>query len=171
MDGQPLCVRDWRAQERHVDLLALKLRDGLVAEALFQSHGHERESLTESADRMRHERVEGRGRRDPDADAALLAPSGALCQEKSVIETTQDRACLIEKDAAGVRKLDAARLATEQLHAELPLDCLDLLAERRLLHPEPLGGPRDVLLLGDGDKVAELPQVHASISCAYGFRC
>ena len=41
-------------------------------------------------------------------------------------------------NAARVRRFDAARQATGQLHVELPLQCANLLAERRLLHPQRL---------------------------------
>lgn len=40
----------------------------------------------------------------------------------------------------------------EQLDAQIPLEQLDLLAERRLRDVQPLGGPPEVQFLGDGDE-------------------
>jgi hypothetical protein len=36
----------------------------------------------------------------------------------------------------------------------------DLVAQRRLRHPATAGGPRETQLLGDGDEVLELTQIH-----------
>ena len=63
--------------------------------------------------------------------------------------------------------MSRARLAPEELDVELGLERLDLLAERRLLHAQPLGRPGDMLLLGDGDEIAEMTQLHA-IPISYG---
>ena len=80
-----------------------------------------------------------------------------------MVEALENETTLLEQDAAGLRQLDAARLAAEELHVELPLDRLDLLAQGWLLHAEPLGGAGDVPLLRDRDEVPELPQVHHHI--------
>jgi hypothetical protein len=47
------------------------------------------------------------------------------------------------------------------LDVELGFDCLDPLAERRLLHGQPLGGSRDVALLGNGHELTEVPQLYS----------
>ena len=60
-------------------------------------------------------------------------------------------------------QLDAARLAAEQLHLQFGFECSDLLAERRLLDAQPLGGAGDVAFLGDRDEVAEMAQLHMQI--------
>jgi len=41
------------------------------------------------------------------------------------------------------------------LDVELGFDCLDPLAERRLLHAQPLGSSRDVAILGNGHELTE----------------
>ncbi len=86
-----------------------------------------------------------------------------------MVKTLKQGARLVEKDAARFRQLDPASLAAEQLHVEVLLDRLDLLAERRLLHSEPLGGPGDVSFLGNGDEVSELPQVHSPYPVRMAF--
>ena len=70
---------------------------------------------------------------------------------------------------ARLGELHTARLAAEQLHLQLGFQCPDLLAQRRLLHAEPLGGAGDVAFLGDGDEVAQVSQVHV-ICVGYGYR-
>src|SRR5262249_26994533 len=60
---------------------------------------------------------------------------------------------------------DAAAAALEERLAELVLERLNLPAERRLRDAEPLGGARDVLLLGHGDEVVELLEAHRCRSC------
>jgi hypothetical protein len=47
----------------------------------------------------------------------------------------------------------------EELDAELPLELADLLAERRLRDLEALRRAAEVQLLGDGDEVAQPPEV------------
>ena len=77
-----------------------------------------------------------------------------------MVEACEHCAGTIEKGAASVSQFNAAWLATEQLHINFPLDGLDLSTERRLLHAEPLGGPRYVAFLSDGDDIPKMPQFH-----------
>ena len=97
-----------------------------------------------------------RGAGDAKRNLALLASRGALHLLGGAFELREDGARIVEHCAAGIGQLDAARLAAEQLHIELALERLDLLAERRLLHAEPLGRPGDVALLGDRDEIAKM---------------
>lgn len=50
--------------------------------------------------------------------------------------------------------------AVEQLGAEFPFQLADLGADPGLADVHPLGRPGEVLFLGDGDEVGELPQFH-----------
>ncbi len=59
-----------------------------------------------------------------------------------MIDLRHDGPGIAEQSTPGIGQFDAARLATEQLHVEFPLQRADLLAERRLLHPEPFRRPR-----------------------------
>ena len=70
---------------------------------------------------------------------------------------------MIEKDSAGIRELDAARAADQQLRANLIFQVSDLTAERWLGRMQPpLGGDRQAALLGDGDEIPKMPQLHAA---------
>ena len=68
----------------------------------------------------------------------------------------------LEQHLAGGRELDAARRPVEQRLAELGLEAPDLLRQRRLGDVQPLGGAAEVPLLGHGDEVAQVPELHGS---------
>ncbi|MDT4882765.1 hypothetical protein FQZ97_1187450 [compost metagenome] len=53
--------------------------------------------------------------------------------------------------------------ALEEPHVQLPLQRLYRLAERRLRHVETSGRMAEMQLFGDGDELAELPQIHDAI--------
>jgi hypothetical protein len=53
---------------------------------------------------------------------------------------------------------DAARVAVEQRLTQLPFEAAELGTDRRLRDGDPLGGPRHLPLLGDGDEVGQLSE-------------
>ncbi len=63
-----------------------------------------------------------------------------------------------EDRGALARQPHAAPRALEQPHAERLFQHLDLLAERRLRHAEPLGRLAEMLLVGDGQEVRKMAQ-------------
>ena len=68
---------------------------------------------------------------------------------------------MIEEDAAGTGEFDAASAADQQLRANLIFQVPDLTAERWLSGMQPpLGGDREAAFLRDGDKIAEMTQLH-----------
>ena len=75
---------------------------------------------------------------------------------------------ILKERTTGFREFDAPWLAEKQLHVELSLHGLDLLAEWWLLHPEALSRSCDMALLRNGDEVPEVSQFHA-ISKRYEF--
>jgi len=94
---------------------------------------------------------------------ALLASRRAPAHFKGVVKTREYCAGVVEEGPASVGQLNATRLAAKQLYIKFALDSLDALTERRLLHAEPLGSPRDVFFLGDRDEISEMPQLHCHI--------
>ena len=80
------------------------------------------------------------------------------------VDRGEDLAAALEQHLAGGRELDAARGAVEQRLAELGLEAADLLRERRLRDVQPLGGAAEVPLLGDGDEVAQVPELHVTLA-------
>ena len=55
---------------------------------------------------------------------------------------------------------DRATRAVQKRLAEFAFQPLDLCADRRLSYMDPLRGPGEVGLLGDGDEVLQLPKFH-----------
>src|SRR5204862_2428202 len=66
----------------------------------------------------------------------------------------------LEEELTGVREVDPARKALEQLDAELGLELPDLGRQAGLSDPQSLGGAREALLLGDRHEVDELTKLH-----------
>ena len=68
---------------------------------------------------------------------------------------------LAQERAPSIGELDMPAGAVKQRHAELLLESADLVTQRGLGDVQPLGGPAEVKLLGDGDEVLHEPQVQA----------
>src|SRR3546814_8255858 len=112
--------------------------------------------------------MEGRRGGEADGHPPLLATRRALRLGERGLYLAEDAARVDQQALARLGQLDAARLAAEELHLQLGLQRLDLLAERRLLHAKALGGAGHVPLLGYGDAVAQMAQVHG-LSLWYGY--
>jgi hypothetical protein len=102
-----------------------------------------------------------RGWHHTNAEAALLAARRTPRRFECAVILRDRSACAIEQDTSSRGQLDAARLAAKKLSVEFGFDCLDSLAEGRLLHTEPFGGPRDVAFLGYCNELAEVSQLHS----------
>ena len=61
---------------------------------------------------------------------------------------------------AGVGQHDVAGVALDELDAELALELLDLGRQRGLADEAGLGGAAEVAVVGHGDEVVEVAQVH-----------
>ncbi|MCY1547882.1 hypothetical protein D9M68_839620 [compost metagenome] len=62
--------------------------------------------------------------------------------------------------APGVGQLERARVALEQLHAQVILQLLDLARQRGLGDMQPLGRAGEVAFLCHGHEVTQVPQFH-----------
>ena len=68
---------------------------------------------------------------------------------------------VLKKGAARGSQFDAAHAARHQSHADLLFEVAHLTAERRLRGVQPLlGRDRQAPLVGDGDKIAKMPELH-----------
>ena len=97
---------------------------------------------------------------ESDVQLAGLAAARRLGGGERVVDRAQRRAGGFEQGLAGLGELDAPCRAVEQRHAELPLESRDRGAQRLLGDVHAAGGAREVQLLGDGDEVAQVPQLH-----------
>src|SRR5262249_5234842 len=69
---------------------------------------------------------------------------------------------MIEEDPAGGGQLDTPRAADHELSTDLVLKIPHLTAERRLCGVQtPLGRDCQAPLLGDGDEISKMSQLHA----------
>ena len=109
---------------------------------------------------QRREHRVGRRAGEADGEAAVLAARGAARVLDRGVDGGEDLARALEQHLAGGRELDAARGAVEQRLSELGLEAADLLRERRLGDVQAFGGAAEVPLLGDGDEVAQVPELH-----------
>jgi hypothetical protein len=107
---------------------------------------------------QRLEAVPGAGG-ESDAQLAGLAAARRLSGGERLVDRSQRDAGGLQQGLAGVRELDAPRGALQQRHAELLLKPRDRGAQRLLGDVHAAGGAREVQLLGDGDEVAQVPQL------------
>lgn len=63
--------------------------------------------------------------------------------------------------AAGGRQLDVAAVADEELDPKLTFEIANLLRERWSSKVKPFCSPTEMQLLGNGDEVGQLPELHA----------
>ena len=93
----------------------------------------------------------------------------AARRASSMAASTAARICgrAFEQRLAGGRELDAARGPVEERLPELGLEAADLLRQRRLGDVQAFGGTAEVPLLGHGEEVAQVPQLHGSASAIH----
>ena len=72
----------------------------------------------------------------------------------------EDAPGLFEEELAALGQRHALCVATKQHRAEMVLERLDLLTERRLLDVEPRGGAGQVPGLGHRQEVAQMSKLH-----------
>jgi hypothetical protein len=113
-----------------------------------------------------HDAVEGMVRqRQPDRSRGLVARGP---QGRKLVGYLRDAGCdRLEQALAGVGRSDAARCAVQEADAHARLSLADRVAERRLRHAEPGGGPGEAALLGDGLKPCPLVQIRARHSIPF----
>src|SRR5690606_20508645 len=111
-------------------------------------------------ERAHHERIERRGFREADAHFPCHPACGALCKQNGSADVTQDAADLCREQPTRFSELDSIAGAVEQGNAELSLESLDLLRQRRLRDVQPFGRPGEVPFLRDGEEIPEMAQFH-----------
>jgi hypothetical protein len=144
-----------QAQEADVDLAG---PDGICLGGRRHFPKHEfdvREAPVVFADQPRHHvvrgRSDGRQREAPDVSAARSSR-----EVDGSIHQHQGAAAFLKEHPAGAGQRDAAARSVQKLHAQLPFERFNLVAEARLGDMQPAGGPAKVKLLGDRHKVAEV---------------
>jgi hypothetical protein len=101
--------------------------------------------------------AEGRRLREADAQASDVAARDLTRQDRRALDMLEDRLRLGLEQAARLGQGHASAGAREQLQAQFGFQCLDLLRQRWLRHPQALGGAVDVHLLGGDAEIAKMP--------------
>ena len=98
---------------------------------------------------------------DQRGDAELQPAGGDLFAIEEgaprVRHVGEDLGCVAQELMALVGDVQPARMALEQRDAEIALQLLDRLGDRRLRDRQILRGARNSALLGDGDEILQLP--------------
>ena len=103
------------------------------------------------------------GLRDEDqAGVAGRGEGGAAGAAVGGVDRVEGGPALAQQHRSGLGQRDGAAGAFQQRHPEPPFELPDRPRQRRLRDPEPLRGPPEVQLLGDGDEVPQLPRLHAA---------
>ena len=97
----------------------------------------------------------GGGRGESDDDRAEVAFGDPLDGLGGALGELKDASCVGEEGDPGGGERDRPRGAVDELYAELAFELLDLPAQRRLGHMEPLGRAAEVQFFGDGDEAGQ----------------
>ena len=97
------------------------------------------------------------------AEPHRLGVRKAGCQPAQLVSMRQQLPGLGKQCRTRRGEDNRPAVALEELHPEVSLQGLDLLGKRRTRDVKPLCGTAEVQLLGDGDEVAQLPQLHPVI--------
>ena len=97
---------------------------------------------------------------DADANDPGVAPLQPARHVDELRRQGRDFPGAVEQFLSRVGQVGAVRRAPEQRHAELFFQVVDLPGQRRLRDVEPLGRPRERMLLGNRDERPEIFEVH-----------
>ena len=88
------------------------------------------------------------------------SPRDAASDELGLVGLLERRARFLEEALADMGECDAAGLAGEELGAEHGLERLDLRAQRRRRNIELARRAREMQLVGDGNEIPEMAELH-----------
>ncbi len=153
-------MSDRRPDEGHVEAPASDVIDLLRDVQLMQPQFDVGVSLAVVGDRLGEEAGIGRRAHISDLDVAALATTCLARHRRSPLRLAQRAQRLLERQPTGDGEMHGPLGALKELGAELALQSLDLLRQRRLRDAEPLRRPAEVKLLGQHRQVSELTQLH-----------
>ena len=96
------------------------------------------------------------------AGVAGRGEGGAAGATLGGVDRVEGGSALPQQHRPGLGQRDGAAGAFQQRRPEPPFELADRPRQRGLRDPEPLRGPPEVQLLGDGDEVPQLPRLHAA---------
>jgi hypothetical protein len=126
-----------------------------------------RQVHAEEAEHVRQDAGVDRRLDEPHAEPPDLPPGGALGRAPRALRLGERQACFREEGEAGGGELHAARDAREERRADVALEVADLPAQRRLGDVQARRRAAEVQLLGDGDEVAQVAELHGGLPRGY----
>ena len=111
------------------------------------------------------EQVRREGGEQAEAHGAGLGVLGVAGDAADRVGLPEDHPGPLDHPLAGVGQEDVARAPLDEGDAELLLELHDLGRQRRLADEARLGGPAEMAVVGHGDQVLEIAQVHRSPPC------
>ncbi len=154
--------RGHRAYERHVQLTAADPREPLGHRSADQPYLQARRGPAQLFEYLVEALTEPLAGADPQEAAGAGGDAGG--DLPGPVGRGQDRAGLGQQALTGRRQPYMPRRAVQKLHAEFPLQPLDLLADRGLHDVQPLRRPPEAKFLRDGDEIGQLPDFHGALS-------
>ncbi len=152
-----------RGDDRKIDKTLAHPVENVVAAAVPQAVPDLRELLLEAGQPAR-----GQKGRTPLDDAEIYRSAHSALKAHDLVLSlfghVQYLRCTQQQKPAGVGQLKLPLAAYEQRRAELVLERLYLIAQRRLTHAQPLGCVGNVQLLGDDSEVSECSKIHLHTS-------
>ena len=100
------------------------------------------------------------GRHQPEHHAPRGRAAGGLDLVAHLVDLPDDARRARQQQAAGVGQHHAAAVPGKQLGAQFMLEQLDLAAQRRLRHPQRVGGFAEAAELRHATERPELPDIH-----------
>src|SRR5262245_13068249 len=153
-------ARYWRSQNSDVDAPQFQIRYLLCGGEVAQLDLDVGISPGEEPDDVRAVKEVGPEGAAHD-ELAELPAAGPLGIPRGLLRLGDQGACLYQEHAAGVGQLDAALRPVKQSGLQLLLEPPDLLAQGWLRDAESRGGAPEMELLGDGEEVPQVTQLHA----------
>jgi hypothetical protein len=91
-----------------------------------------------------------------DVEASGFAASATPHADLGLLNPFEDGASVLKHQISGICQLDAPGMTNEQRRSHLIFQLANLQAERRLVDTQPFRGAREIQLLGDRNKIAEM---------------
>jgi hypothetical protein len=100
---------------------------------------------------------------DPDSQAARVDAAHPPGDHGGAIGARDDVSRFLEKEATGVRQLDASFRSVQQPHLKVVFKLPNLMAQGRLRNPQPGGSLAKMQRFCNGHEVPEVSQLHRGL--------
>ena len=152
-------IRRAPIDDRKVHFAAMQPFDEMAAVAFDDPQADPWKGFDASTGEARRKHA-AHGRNQPQHHPSGRLPSRRLDIVADLVDLPDDAGGPFEQQAAGIGQHHAAAVAGKQLGAQFMLEQLDLAAERRLRHPQRIGGLAEAAKLRHATERPELTEIH-----------